>query len=220
MLLSKRLPGLAALAALALSGVVFLQASDARAVVAFQSCVGTGFDLSDNVTNVVGGTSIASDCTFTLDHDQDFLNTDPIAVNEDPGFFDRTNWDFKGKIGTIDSGFDLTGAGDDPEDRISGSFDLTGLGLTGDVMLIFKTASSNSGQVEIGLVGYLLSSLEGVWDSPFTEPPFDFNGTSPKSVSHISVYTSVSAVPLPAALPMLLIGLAGLGLVGRRRRRA
>lgn len=52
-----------------------------------------------------------------------------------------------------------------------------------------------------------LTPLSGTW-------------TSSKGLSHASIYYNgtVSAVPLPAALPLLLAAIGGLAFVGRRRR--
>jgi hypothetical protein len=57
----------------------------------------------------------------------------------------------------------------------------------------------------------ILGLLTGSWDT---------GSLDDKDVSHLSFYNSGTVIPLPAALPMFLAGLAGLGLVGWRRRAA
>jgi len=52
--------------------------------------------------------------------------------------------------------------------------------------------------------------------SVFEASEFDFNEETPLTVS---VSTIVAAVPLPAALPLFATALAGMGLLGWRRRR-
>lgn len=160
-------------------------------------------------TNVSG----ASACERSTTQDQDFLNTNPITVNAEGGFFDFTDWQFFGKIG--EEGPPATGAG--TGEGQSGTYDLDGFATlvnADDVMLIFKDGQGTF------LVGYLLANLVGTWDSPFEEPPFDFNGASPKDVSHISVYFrgQDTPVPTPGVVGLLGLGLLGLGVLARRRK--
>lgn len=193
---------LGAVVGASLLGFGVLGGSNAQA--AFMSCSGPGYDISNNV-------DVATDCTIS-DANQDFLNTDPITVNEDGGFFGHTDWSFFGKIGT-NEGADLTGAGDGTGQ--SGDINLTGLGLdVNKTMLVFKDGGDTT------LVGYLISNLLGSWDSPFVEPPFDFPGQGPRDVSHISVYSKQDGGgnPLPATFLLFGAGLLGLGLGARRYR--
>jgi hypothetical protein len=198
---------------LAASALAVTGWAGAASAATYSSCVGTGYDLSVHVPDAVG-------CEIS-DADQDFLNTNPLTVNEDGGFFDIDTWEFEGKIGEDLSGdgyADLTGAGDG--EGQSGDYDLTSLfaGLTGDIMLVFKDGVGS-------LVGYTLSldDLAGSWTTPFTCPPFESNqgrcNGFPKDVSHISVYSNVvAAIPLPAGGLLLVGALGALGLAKRRRR--
>lgn len=178
----------------------------------FSPCAGTGYDISGNMSGAIA-------CTIS-DAEQDFLNTDPITVNDPPGFFNETNWVFGGKIG-VNTGYNGEGEG------VSGTYDVTGVVNTAltKVLAVFKDGNGTT------LVGYLLdpvNGLSGDWSSPFVEPPFDFPGSSPKDVSHISIYTadcpegsfgcgpSTSPVPVPAGLPLMLTAM-GIGVYMRKR---
>lgn len=63
-----------------------------------------------------------------------------------------------------------------------------------------------------GSAGYL--NFQALYDGDFLQ-----FGSTAQGVANL-VYTTeaISAVPLPAALPMLLVGLGGLGVVSRRRK--
>ena len=181
----------------------------AASAATYSSCVGTGFDVSDNVPD-------ALDCEIS-DATQDNVNP-PLVVNESGGFFDIDTWEFEGKIGEGN----MAAAGDGTGQ--SGDYDLTSFfdGLIGDILLVFKDGNNTT------LVGYLLSTadLAGSWTTPFTCPPFTSNQGGcngfPKDVSHISVYSNVapSVIPLPAAGLLLVGALGALGLAKRRRRAA
>lgn len=180
--------------ALAATGFVGLSATPVSAVT-YTNCPGSISGLVDNAT----GCEISS-------ADQDFLNTDPITVNEDGGFFDMNTWIFGDKhdgVNATSGSYDFTGS--------------TGSDAGNSWLLVFKSGS------ETTLVGYMVNALSGDWDSPFIEPPFLFPGNGPKDVSHISFYYKPGdevVIPLPASLPLLLGGLAGLGIISRRRKAA
>ena len=190
---------------IALGAVIALGAGAASAATTYSPCAGDGFDISGYVSG-------ATDCEISS-ADQDFLNTNPITVNEGGGFFDIDDWSFVGKIGVGNMWGDGEGQ--------SGSYDITSLfsGLTGSVMLVFKDGAGTT------LVGYLLdmASLSGTWESPFVCPPFSGQGNScgpekAKDVSHISVYSTVAPIPLPAAGFLMLGALGALGVAARRRK--
>jgi hypothetical protein len=84
-----------------------------------------------------------------------------------------------------------------------------------NIMLVLKDGNAPT-TIPNSYVGYLLvfGDFDGLWQSPFTNS----NGTTQKQLSHMTAYGSV--IPLPAALPMFLLALGGLGFVGRRRRQA
>lgn len=202
----------------ALAAIVVGFAGTAQAVTTYETCVVDGsYNLLDNVSG-------AADCEISS-ADQDYLNTDPLTVNESGGFFDIDTWAFIGKIGTGNLSDATYGDGAGQPDP--GSYDISSLfsGLTGNALLVFKSASANAGTMS--LVGYLFdvsdtASLSGTWTTPFECPPFESNKQEcngfPKDVSHISVYSTVAPVPLPAAGVLLIGALGGLGFAARRRK--
>lgn len=172
----------------------------ATGTVAFSAVEANAGTFSSCSADTAGKVSGTVDCTISDDFNQDFLNTTPPTVNIDPGFFGITDWSFEGKIG--EDGFG-TGSGSGQ----SGNYGFSGTsGL--DYMLVFKSGNGTT------LVGYLLGDdiTSGTWNTPFTEPPFNFPGNNPKNVSHISVYSSPNSgnpsEPVPEPLTILGAGAA------------
>ncbi len=145
----------------------------------FTSCSGSGYDISGNVSG-------AEACTVSTDLNQDYLNTDPLTVNETPGFFNEIDWEFGGKIG-VDEGYLGQGSGQ------SGTFDFSSIDTStwDQAMLVFKDGAGTY------LTGYLLLDgvTSGTWTTPFETSAngsiYDFKGGD-KDVSHISVYYTLS----------------------------
>ncbi|MBE9174575.1 PEP-CTERM sorting domain-containing protein [Synechocystis salina LEGE 06155] len=126
-------------------------------------------------------------CAVSTELNQDYLNTDPMTVNINPGFFDETNWLFGGKIG-VDDGYLGDGSGQ------SGVFDFSSVNTSewDKIMLVFKDGAGTY------LTGYLLSDgvTSGTWATPFETAAngsiYNFKGKT-KDVSHISVYYTASS---------------------------
>lgn len=147
-------------------------------------------------------------------------NDSETAVNNDQ-IFGLNDWEFLGKNENTGGDFDGTGAA-------YGDLDLTitGTTLAGDwsisgytdgsttynsVMLVFKDGSD----IPPYYVAYLLDgSTSGTYETPFLSDP----QLNPKNISHISIYGSLTAVPLPAAVWLFGSALIGLFGIGRLRK--
>lgn len=148
-------------------------------------------------STLAGLVSGATDCEIS-DATQDFLNTNPMTVNSDGGFFAIDDWSFIGK----DEGPGGNGLGRSGEWALANDI----WSLFDNIMLVFKSGNGTS------LVGYLLDgqTTSGDWISPFRSPDFAL-GTRVKDVSHISFYgTSYTSVPEPGALIIMSLGLIGI----------
>lgn len=98
---------------------------------------------------------------------------------------------------------------------LGGDWELTSMDAWSDfsqIMLVFKGGNGNI--TPEGFVAYLLQvdALTGTYQSPFNNAN---NPANLANISHISVY-GVSAVPIPAALPLFLSAIVGLGWFRRR----
>jgi len=190
---------------LVLSVLVTVGATTAQAQV-FSPCAGSvngvNYDISANVTGAMG-------CTIS-DQSQDMLQPS-LTVNETPGFFGFTDWQFGGKdetggqLGTWDI-----------DAHVTVDFADTST-LDSMWMLIFKDGAGTT------LVGYLLEDdvYSGSWSTPFVNPPFLNTSGAPKDVSHVSYYVrtgSSSDLPEPGTLTLLPLGLIGIAALRRNSK--
>ncbi len=130
-------------------------------------------------------------------------------VNQDGPIGSELTWTMPGPISAFGADFyDLNGS---PGLTVTADFDGTGLATISIGQLLGSSGF-------FGIIGdAAFSSL--IWRSN------DGGGTGSGEAFRMDNFAfnavlTPTPVPLPAAFPMLLVGLAGLGLVGRRRRRA
>ncbi len=146
-------------------------------------------------------------------------NNNNFSVPPNAGFEFFLN-DTGNALGAGATDWSFLGADNEAADPVTGS----GGAQTGTWAVNPAIASPFVVTVKAGnfFAAYLFDSLTGIigGDYSVAGATTKVNGGDPAGFSHLSVYVATEAVPLPAALPLMVTALAGLGFAARRRRRA
>jgi hypothetical protein len=177
----------------------------------------SGCSFGNTLFNGVSGAGVTTsiDCELygnTNDnHNNDIPDLDPFGI-EDWVLSDKKKGD-----GTDDGGAGpilLSYAYNQNSDH-AGTWSVDSFHGYTDVFLTLKAGN--------GFVAYLLDTTQtSGFFTTFAEIP-DGSGNAGKELSHMSLFyspDSLTAVPLPAALPLYAAGVAILGFLGYRRRKA
>jgi len=203
-------------------------AAGALAVAAFGVAMpaGAATFTSDNTCQLIDISPSADACwgksvETPVNDSETFLNTNVFIGdgNDDLnvlGMFNVTDWAFAQKQEqsalqtTIDLGLVVGGVG-----ATSGSWSLDSLALSAFEQVLFVLKAGPN------LAAYLfdipLAAASGTWATNALTGPQG----KPQDLSHFSVYvrgSSVTPIPLPAGAVLLITGLVGLGVFGRRRK--
>ena len=167
----------------------------------------------DTISPDVTGTVVAnSGCQFS-----DFgPNQHTVTDINNEAFFGMSNWVAKTSQGGLTgtgTDIDLSVTFTDPND--AGTWSILNFDSNLDYLLVFKDGNNKTPS---SLIGYLIETMSGSFGNPFYNCNPQGCSIAPDAISNITLFAKPAPIPLPAALPLFLVALAGTGLIARRRK--
>ena len=180
---------------------------------------------AEATTCTTAGATVSTSCIGAIPgNDQDTTVGSNVNVNAyDPdgsgplpagGLFGISTWDEVARVNEPDESDGILTVDyniPDGSNLTAGTWSVTSWTGVASAMLVVKASNE--------FIAYLLDITAGTSGTWSTAGLTNKNGNL-QDVSHITLYTTPAAIPLPAAGWALLMALGGLGLAARRRRAA